>query len=223
MEMEVQMSPRSIINIMMHDHDFVELLGKFPAVKGVFAYGSGAIKQGGYDYSSENLPMLDLVFVVDDSLAWHQENMTLNPSHYTTLIPFSGSLIAYLQDNMGAAMWYNTTIPMNIKRFPKRFMKYGVISQEKFVRDLTEWKWLYVAGRLHKPVMIFRSNDAIDQAMRINREHAVRTSLLLLPDHFSEMNFYTSIAGISYMGDPRMAVGGENPHKVQPFPGLVSR
>jgi translocator assembly and maintenance protein 41 len=42
----------------------------------------------------------------------------------------------------------------------------------------------------------------------------VRTALLLLPPDFTEQDLYSTIAGISYMGDPRMTIGGDDPGKV---------
>jgi translocator assembly and maintenance protein 41 len=48
----------------------------------------------------------------------------------------------------------------------------------------------------------------------VNLIAAVRTALLLLPPEFTEQQLYSTIAGISYMGDPRMSIGGENPGKV---------
>ena len=47
----------------------------------------------------------------------------------------------------------------------------------------------------------------------VNREHALRASLLLLPDVFCERDLYYSVASLSYVGDPRMLIG-ENPKKV---------
>ena len=39
-------------------------------------------------------------------------------------------------------------------------------------------------------------------------------ALLLLPRQFNETDVYLKIASLSYIGDPRMYVGGENPRKV---------
>ena len=76
-----------------------------------------------------------------------------------------------------------------------------------------QWNHLYVAGRLHKPVRIILSNPEVTAALATNREHALRASLLLLPDLFSEIDLYYTIASLSYVGDPRMILG-ENPKKV---------
>lgn len=70
---------------MLSDEDASLLLASFPEVDYAFAYGSGAIKQGGYDYShtcppspaastaisapgaSSEPPMLDFILAVEDS------------------------------------------------------------------------------------------------------------------------------------------------------------
>jgi Phosphatidate cytidylyltransferase, mitochondrial len=88
---------------------------------------SGVVAQTGYNYSSSikaaDLPMVDLIFIVNNSYEWHEMNMRRNPKHYTTPIPMSANIVAYIQDNTGAGMWYNAMIPMNIKRFPDRYYK----------------------------------------------------------------------------------------------------
>lgn len=53
-------------------------------------------------------------------------------------------------------------------------------------------------------------------AQQVNLASALRTSLLLLPESFTEVELYTRIASLSYTGDFRMSVpGGENANKVR--------
>lgn len=44
---------------------------------------------------------------------------------------------------------------------------------------------------------------------------ALTLALLLAPAKFDEVKLYETITLVSYMGDPRMAIGGENPKKIQ--------
>lgn len=94
-------------------------------------------------------------------------------------------------------------------------MKYGVVNIDNLCRDLSDWTTLYMAGRLHKPVKILRNDPRVLLANQVNLLSAVRVALLLLPERFSELELYNTIAGLSYMGDPRMSLPTENPHKVQ--------
>lgn len=95
-------------------------------------------------------------------------------------------------------------------------IKYGVITSHHFMEDVLDWRDLYLAGRLHKPVDIIRppSNVKISNAIEINLKSAVHAALLLLPEVFTEYEFYYAIANLSYMGDFRMTFG-ENKDKVK--------
>lgn len=212
---------------MLSDKDCEDILSIFPEVAFAMAYGSGVVEQAGYDYSlakrpdsvlnSNNdsaslLPMLDFIFVVEDSEAWHTENINRNPSHYSSVIKSPRS-ISYFQDQISANFWFNAYIPMNILNFQGRLMKYGVINKKNFIEDLTNWTQLYAAGRLHKPVRFLKVNPDLWEAIYYNYAQAVSTSLLLLPETFKEVDLYMTIASLSYTGDPRMFIG-ENPKKV---------
>ena len=83
-------------------------------------------------------------------------------------------------------------------------IKYGVVNLDTLATDLGEWSTLYLAGRLQKPVKILRDDPRIRLANQINLLSALRTALLMLPEHFTERELYERIAGLSYMGDPRM-------------------
>jgi mitochondrial translocator assembly and maintenance protein 41 len=163
-----------------------------------------------------SLPMLDFIFVVDDPLEWHTYNMHMNPNHYTPLFPLSSSQIAWFQDKVGARVWYNTLVPIGVGSMPQRPMKYGVISSAALSEDLTEWTHLYASGRLHKPVNILKGNMNLERDIVQNREQALAASLLLQQsESFTELDLFMGVAGLSYAGDPRMRVGGENPDKVK--------
>lgn len=90
-----------------------------------------------------------------------------------------------------------------------------MVNIDTLCRDLSEWDTLYLAGRLQKPVKILRDDPRVRLAYQINLLSAVRVALLLLPTNFTEHELYSTIAGISYMGDPRMRLYAENPNKVQ--------
>ena len=41
--------------------------------------------------------MLDLIFVVESSEEWHTLNMTMNPTHYTSILPLNATYVAKVQ------------------------------------------------------------------------------------------------------------------------------
>ena len=223
---------------MFTDSDAEALLASFPEMDFAFAYGSGAITQASYDYSTAssssgaNLPMLDFIFAVEDSNLWHADNMILNPQHYTPLIPLSARQTAFLQERTGAGVWFNSLVPLGLASQPSRLMKYGVISTKQLRDDLCSWRWLYAAGRLHKPVHVLKQHSMVWEDVLQNRSQALAVALLLQEgqeilnrggesgydededEDVQELRLYSTIAGLSYTGDIRMAVGAENPNKV---------
>ena len=82
-----------------------------------------------------------------------------------------------------------------------------MISVQDFHKDLTNWEWLYLSGRLHKPVLILDTSTNADkktkfsQAMEYNLKSAVLCSLLLLnKNQITEEELYLQITGLSFMG-----------------------
>ena len=188
-----------------------KILSKFPSgISFAFGYGSGIFHQKG-NFSSQN--MLDFVFVLQNARKWHEDNMygKHHTHHYSSLRWLGSRALVSLQDKFGAGVYYNTLVPME-----GRMIKYGTISRDNFLLDLNEWEWLYLAGRLHKPVnMILRPNDKdIVSALKANLNSAVAAALLSLPEYFTEEELFQRIAGLSYAGDFRMVVG-EDRNKVQ--------
>ena len=94
--------------------------------------------------------MIDFIIVVDDTLAWHQENLRRNRAHYSFLKHLGPRVITKVQEDFGANVYFNTLIPYN----DRTLIKYGVIKKSHFVNDLLDWDYLYVSGRLQKPVQV---------------------------------------------------------------------
>lgn len=183
-------------------------LWKFKApIRYAFAYGSGVFSQG--SASQKSTPQVDMVFGVSYPEHWHWLNMKQYPHHYSGLRWLGSNVVSHVQDDLGAGMYFNPYVDINGMK-----IKYGVVNINTLLRDLRQWDTLYLAGRLHKPVKILRDDPRIRFLNQSNLISVLRTSLLLLPDEFTEYELYTTIAGISYMGDPRMTYG-ENPNKVK--------
>lgn len=186
------------------------IIKEFPKnIKFCFAYGSGAFKQA----NNINNNMLDFIFVVRNANKWHAENLAMNPKHYAQPLRFFGhKIITNVQEGSGAKIFYNTLVKIN----DDQLIKYGVISEVSLVEDLLDWNDLYLAGRLHKPVKVLIEPDENSQlrtALVQNLHSAVHAALLLLPEHFTEIDFFKKVTGLSYHGDFRM-IFGENKEKI---------
>jgi translocator assembly and maintenance protein 41 len=81
--------------------------------------------------------------------------------------------------------------------------------------DLLNWRTLYLAGRMHKPLRIIKDEARVRLTQQVNLTSAVRVALLTLPSEFSEIELFERIAGISYRGDPRMVLPAETRGKVR--------
>ena len=209
-----------------------QVLWQFRApVRYAFAYGSGVFPQSkkGKDIATEDqmksvhpkapLPvqkaqngepkMIDFIFGVSHTQHFHSLNMNQHRDHYSSLASLGSGAVSFVQDRMGAGVYFNTHVTVD-----GLLIKYGVVSLDTLKKDLRDWNTLYLAGRLHKPVKILRDDPQVRMANQINLLGAVRTALLMLPEKFTEHELYATIAGISYLGDPRMAFPTENPRKV---------
>ncbi|GMR52530.1 hypothetical protein PMAYCL1PPCAC_22725 [Pristionchus mayeri] len=179
-----------------------ELISDLPlaSVNFAFAYGSGAVSQKNERMEDK---MVDLILCTKDPQAFHNENLQLNPAHYSFLMWFGPAPITKLQQSK-AKVFYNT----QIRTKTGRLIKYGVISEQDLKTDLLDWRWLYVAGRLQKPVFdVIEPTADIANWIEQNRLSALQASLLLLPDTFSYSQLFEKIVGLSYKGDFRMIVG----------------
>lgn len=185
--------------------DLNRILIKFPTQHFVycFAYGSGVFQQAG----RTDRAMVDLIFVVNNTHNFHQDNLAANPEHYSYIRYLGASTVSSIQTSFGANVYFNTLVTAGDLIF-----KYGVIDVKDFRQDLQSWCTLYIAGRLHKPVLTLRDEGLSDLIIH-NLKSAVHAALLQLPEQFSENDLYTAIAGLSYRGDFRMIIG-EDKNKV---------
>lgn len=199
-------------------------------IRYAFAYGSGVFAQStGISQTLSPHPhppeavikwqrtggkVIDYIFGVSFTQHWHDINIQQHPQHYSILKRLGSYPISKIQDSWGAGVYFNPYI--NIDGI---MIKYGVVNLDTLCKDLTDWNTLYLAGRLQKPVKILRDDARVRLANQMNLMSAVRTALLMLPAQFNERQLYHAIAGLSYLGDPRMSLGGEDPSKVSNIVG----
>ena len=204
-----------------------QILWNFRApIRYAFAYGSGVFPQTGSNFSSPpnlhpnaspaismvqkgNGKMIDFIFGVSYTQHWHSMNLHQHRDHYSAVGSLGSAFVSRIQDKWGAGVYFNPFVTVN-----GTLIKYGVVNLDTLCRDLSTWDTLYLAGRLQKPVKILRDDPRVRLANQVNLISAVRTALLLLPPKFTEQDLYNTIAGISYLGDPRMSLGAENLNKV---------
>ena len=205
-----------------------QILWKFRApIRYAFAYGSGVFTQTSSTPASSGpnihpsapeaiqkvqkggQKMVDFIFGVSYSQHWHSLNLAQHRDHYSALGSLGSYVVSKVQDSIGAGVYFNPYVTVN-----GTLIKYGVVNLDTLCRDLSTWDTLYLAGRLQKPVKILRDNPSVRLANQVNLISAVRTALLLLGPDFTEQELYATIAGISYIGDPRMALPAEDPKKV---------
>lgn len=243
------------------DDNLRHLTAQFGAtVAHTFGYGSGVFPQAGYGAAAVPKPQIDMVHIVADPAAFHRANSARFPAHYSALLLLGVGAVAWVQ-RLGAGVYFNPYVAMAGLLGEKSMVKYGVVSQQTALDDITQWTTMYVAGRLHKPVKHFGCSTDLTEsgpdsakstgsdlakltgpdlakstgpdsalpalflarllhANNYNLASAFNLSLLLLPRKkrhtaFAEDALYEKIALLSYMGDPRMLVGGENPNKVK--------
>ncbi|TFK40794.1 Mmp37-domain-containing protein [Crucibulum laeve] len=188
------------------------IVDKFDApIRYAFAYGSGVFEQDGYASSTttKETPMLDFMFAVAHPAHFHSINMRQFPSHYPLHARLLGSSYVSKVEDIGPGVWFNAYVPMNGVT-----IKYGITTVDNLCSDLLNWKSLYLAGRMHKPLRIIKDDARVRLTQQVNLTSAVRAALLTLPEQFAETELFERIAGISYSGDPRMLLPAENRGKV---------
>lgn len=190
---------------------YYRILSRFPQnFTFCFAYGSAVKPQSGNQHRTN---MIDFIYCVENPHRWHGANIEQNPSHYSALRHLGHNFVARYQERWGARVYFNTLVYMKEEDVT---IKYGIVSQKDLVADLLDWNDLYLAGRLHKPVEIVKPTNSaqLQSALQSNLRSAVHAALLVLPETFTEYEFYFAISNLSYAGDFRMTFG-ENKNKVR--------
>lgn len=196
------------------DEFLTEIDGKH--IKAVFGYGSGVIPQEGYEYLK---PQIDVFIVTNNTEEFHRKNLQRFPNHYSGL-RYLGIGALQLVQNWGAGVYFNPYVPITSISGNEQMVKYGVISYDRAKEDVCEWSSMYIAGRLQKPVRHYKTDKLLLAANLFNLNSAFNIALLLsltkgVDGSIQLKEFFQCIALLSYMGDPRMLIGGENPNKVK--------
>ena len=181
------------------------LLEKYHHPDFAFAYGSGVFTE----QAPKGATQIDIIFGVQDPREWHAKNISENPGDYSLAAKVCGLECIVGIQRKGAGVYYHPFVP-----FEGKEIKYGVTSLEDLKDDLEHWPHLYLAGRLHKPVLMIKPNDQLNYSIQKNLRNAVEVSLLLLPRQFTEEQLFMAIASLSYTGDSRKSFGVD-PGKVE--------
>lgn len=182
-----------------------------------FGYGSGVFRQAGYLGST---PQIDFIHIVEDPKSFHESTSSRFPSHYSGLLRWGGTSAVCWTQNLGAGVYFNPYVPMSDHTGQESMIKYGVTSKSNALKDVCEWSSLYIAGRLQKPVKHIYGSNLLKAVNQFNLDSAFNLALLLhsTGKHSKSLmpkDIFEMIALLSYMGDPRMLIGGENPNKVK--------
>lgn len=181
---------------------FQEFLKTLPNVRFGFTYGSSyLIAPTGFDQTAQ----IDLILSVDDTFAWHKENLKANPKHYSGRVRMLGSDYLVKSTFDGAGIHFNPYVQHGNLMF-----KYGVIHHEHLMDDLKEWNTFYCAGRMQKPVQIVKDCEEMQPLMKTNYKMALIVGSLISSSLVHETDLYTNICKLSYFGDKRL----EDPLKI---------
>ena len=189
-------------------HEFVE---RMPEVSAVYGYGSGVFKQTNNNPNKKT--NLDMIIVIPNKYKnpkeWHNNNMKLNKGDYSLI---GGLTFKYGNENKIdgiTGISYISDI-----EYKGVLFKYGTISESNFEKHILKWDSFYVPGRLQKPTLSLVSNRKFDYLIAKNRYNALMTATFLQAgDSATKEEILTTLCGLSYKGDTRMAMG-EKPTKV---------
>lgn len=217
-----------------------------------FGYGSGVLSQqisAESGKSKSNNTTVDVIVVVRSAYEFHEANLRRNPHHYAWLSR-SLSVCAFVQRHELPPNRYFCNPGLFFHLLDDHSMKYGIVQVEDLSRDLTDWSYLYLAGRMHKPTVTVLSDHNNHNGGKLLEHHhqennlpaALAAALLLQYWHgeqqqrvsdiddnnntFRTVDIYQQIASLSYSGDPRVLFRAEDPAKISNLvfsPGQYNR
>lgn len=196
--------------------------------------------------SSKKNKLLDMIVVVDSAPEWHHHNIQINPDDYSFLARTYPHVSHWIGEAC-AGMYFNADLPLIPQHnsltskssqsdsstlsedMKTRRIKYGVISVHNFIIDCTEWKWMFLAGRLHKPIYSLHPVKGINQyppelapSIHTNQKNALIYSLFQLHHLHSArllslqlVDILRQVVGLSYLNDVRFTFKTEDPFKVE--------
>ena len=162
------------------------LLAKYgDNVAGLIGYGSMVYGR------TRKRSVYDCWIIVKDLRAFHERNQDL----YGRVLNKPSSVEEQIRLNQRWINFYAVT-ENGID------MKWAVVSEEDFVRFCHD-KWMFVKGRMQKPLKVFRSTPAIDAAILAVRREATRQAVDLLGSSFTFDEFLRTAISLSYRADIR--------------------
>lgn len=217
---DIKIGREEMTNQYMHTNNedrLEQLIDNFRSpIEFSFGYGLGVFEQSGYDIKKK--PQIDMIHIVREPKRFHTSNLRQFAEHYSFLKMFGINSISKIGE-YGAGVYFNPYVSMRDHDEQENMIKYGVISRKDALTDLSEWSSLYLAGRLQKPVKYLKEEGEEQMIQKLNQynlKSAFGVALLMMKeDRINEVKLYERIAQLSYMGDIRMLIGGENPNKVK--------
>ena len=189
-----------------------------------FSYGS-TLDMEGKDHSAQ----ADYILIVENTEEFHSITKQQYPSHYSTVMKMlSPRSLSFINDRIPAGLFFHPYVSFDKLHLGQKVfspstnfskVKYGVTSLASALRDLNEWHFLYLAGRLQKPVKWMQpiaNVPLLYKAMENNLLSALVASLLMLDQEkraYSLLDLFIKIVSLSYSGDMRMMFA-EDPRKM---------
>lgn len=188
----------------MIKNEISKFIDSHPLATEVICYGSKVIKPKDNDDKS----LIDMIYVVDDSYRWHQDNMVMNPSDYFKTV--KKKLISKRFSK--GVIW----LPYLTLLDSQEMFKIGVVQIDEMLDDLKEMRTTTFFGRLSKPIHLFKTNPIIEEAVENNRCNILYISLILMgKQSFFLDDLLYKICSLSYMNDVREIFKCENPNKIK--------